>query len=484
MPIFDFSVSDNPVAQKIENNNRIQEDDDDLTDYNGSGYDSQEEDLENIIFFGEYYNCYICKKECQVDEDYYLLDWDKENEKLISAICYDCKKKEIEKECITCGKEFENNDNYIKEVRYLLYNYGKIEECISCMVINNKLKIKPIELENNIIKVDTLYEEITEDIRDKLISKEIKDDDELNGMEDCEAYDELNNKYNFNYNHSLEISEKLEYIYVAHKLGYGDLTRNLTMNIFKKILNDFDFNFDYISLKEDNNIYVLYNKEKDVKNVDILENNTPKNDDDLYFINLKHKKLNYKLLQFLNKTKIIKNNKPPSIESNFYKNIKVKSIELRNNIKNNVLSKYNGINEELNLIQKEIDEMEKVLPIYDKLKENNNILEIQNEGVNDLQKLFIKLKNDKINEYTTMSNIGKNIIDNNLNNNEIKEILIGYNKDRINRIIIKCKRISILSNYVNINILANSGISHFLRDSNEESFNKLIDFIKINPLDS
>lgn len=336
----------------------------------------------------------------------------------------------------------------------------------------------------NIIEVDTNYNEI-DGVGDKLIEKEIEEDKELKKMDNNDAYDELNNIYTFDYLYDEEIGNKLCNINIAYKLGYDELVRNASINVFEKILNDFEINYDYISIKEKNNIYVLYNKQNEVKNVDILdnnENNSPQDDDDLYFINLKHKKLNYKLMKLLDENKKLKNNKPPSIESIFYKNLKVKSIEIRNNIKNNILSKYNSINEELDLIQKEIDEMEKILPIYEKLKENN-ILDINKEGCNDLQKLFIKLKKDKINEYTTMSNIGKNIIDNNLNNNEIKEILIGYNKDRINRIIIKCKRISILSNYVNINILANSGISHFLRDSNEESFNKLIDFIKNNPLD-
>lgn len=492
-PVFDFdkNIVINNSVNDIEN-----EKDDNLTDYNGSG------DEYNCTF------CYMCNcikdnlyeftsninvcEECLVTyeiSDYCICCKDEisfvQKEYIITSLdifnkCIYCLSKDDEKikndyiEQLTL--EYNNNvyfKYWLNEANGIKSKNNSEMDIFDVDNFKNEENINPQDEknnENNIIKVDTLYEEITEDIRDILISKEI------------EAYDELHNKYNFDYNNSKIISEKLEYIYVAHKLGYEDLTRNTIMNIFEKILLDFEIDFNYISFKEDNNVFVLYNKEKEVKNVDVLDDNSPENDDDLYFINLKHKKLNYKLLQFLNKTKIIKNNKPPSIESNFYKNIKVKSIELRNNIKNDVLSKYNSINDELNLIQKEIDEMEKVLPIYDKLKENKNILEIQNEGVNDLQKLFIKLKNDKINEYTTMSNIGKNIIDNNINNNEIKEILIGYNKDRINRIIIKCKRISILSNYVNINILANSGISHFLRDSNEESFNKLIYFIKTNPL--
>lgn len=89
----------------------------------------------------------------------------------------------------------------------------------------------------NIMDVDTTYGEIN-DIEEKLLSIEMENDNTLN-------------EYNV----------------------FDVLVRNTTMNVFEKIANDFEINFDYISLKENNNVYVLHNKEKKVENI---KNNFPK----------------------------------------------------------------------------------------------------------------------------------------------------------------------------------------------------------------
>lgn len=81
-----------------------------------------------------------------------------------------------------------------------------------------------------------------------------------------------------------------------------------------------------------------------------------------------------------------------------------------------------------------------------------------------------------------MKYIGEKIINENLDNNKIKSLLNGHKKDRLNRIITKCKRISILSKYIDISNIALSGISHFLRDIQEDIFNDLINLFKMETL--
>lgn len=373
-----------------------------------------------------------------------------------------------------------NSINNIEDDNITYYNGSGDEMDINHSDSFNQVDVDNLKIEENInplnendnyniIEVDTLCKGITENMKHNLIDKEIIDNDELN------------NKY------SEIVSEKLKYIYVAHRLGYDDLTRNTIMNLFGKILTDFEMDYNYFSLKESNNIYVLYNNKKDDKNLDILKNSKkyiPQvDDDDLYLIKFKHKKINYKLLQFLDKTKKIKNNKAPNIDSNFYKNIKDKTIVLKNNNKI-LLSKYKDINSELDLIQKEIEDIEKVLPIYNKLKDNKNIIDLDITMLNDFQLLFKKYENDKINEYSTIKEIGKKIINEKYDDNHIKEMVKYYNPDRLKRFIKKCKRIYVLSKHVNITIIATASISHFIRDSREDIFNILIDLLKSNPLNS
>lgn len=506
MPVFDFSASDRPVAQKIENNNRIQEHDDDLTDYNGSGDEDENnseisEDLENIIFWGEYYNCYICKKECQIDEDYYLLDWDNENKILISAICYDCKKKEIEKECISCGKEFENNENYIKEVKYLLDNYGKIEECISCMVINNKLNFNPIEIEDlkieeninpkdnknfdnkyNITEVYSNYddiEQIEHNIKEDIINK----DNILKNLDENELYNEMHNRYSHD-NFGEEEKNILNSIYNTYQISENDeICINSYLSFSKNILDTIGIDYDYISIKNNNDVYVLYNNDKKYihisENIKFIDKINPQNQKCLNILE--------KSIEFIgNKNNLNKYKIDYIILKKDFLSYKINKKKLKKEIKiildefNDAKNKNDEIINKINVLDKELDELiqiEKILPIYNKLKENNS-LDLIDEGANDLQKLFKKLNNDKINEYNTMKSIGEKIIKDNLDNNQIKELLGDYKNDRLNRIVTKCKRINILSKYVDISNIAVSGISHFLRDTKEDIFNMLLNLFK------
>lgn len=250
-PVFDFDkniVINNSVNSNIEN-----EDNDNLTDYNGSG---DEYDFTNNIKV-----CEGCLETYEISDDCicckYEISFVQKNYIITSL--------DIFNKCIYC---LSKDDEKIKNdyINYLTLNYSNhsyfeywINEANGINSKNNSDSFNQVDLDNlkieeninplnendnyNIIEVDTLYKGITENMK-----------------------------------------------------HYDYLTRNTIMNLFGKILTDFEMDYNYISLKESNNIYVLYNNEKDDKNLDILKNNkkyTPQvDDDDLYLIKFKHKKIN------------------------------------------------------------------------------------------------------------------------------------------------------------------------------------------------
>lgn len=365
------------------------------------------------------------------------------------------------------------------------YKLDEIEQTMLNTFNNNNLS-QNNKKELNIIEVDTSYIN-PNNILENIINYEKDYNPEYKNMNYDDVEDGLGHKYDNFIADDDDIKEDINNCYFIYNMGNEDLGIKLLMNNFNRYLNEFGINYDNISLKINNNIYRISNSdieiENEVEEVNILnnnKNNNPQPIDDDSFIDFKHKMLNYKLLKLLDKNKKVKNEKPPAIESDFYIKRKNNVIDIRNK-NNKLLLEYKRMNKELDLVQKEIEDLEKVLSIYNKLKENNK-LELINDGGHELQELFIKLDNDKINEYKTMNNIGKKIIDDKIDNNQIKKLLNNYNPDRLNRIIIKCKRIYILSNYVNISNIAISRISHFLRDTKENIFNLLIEYLKTNPI--
>lgn len=151
----------------------------------------------------------------------------------------------------------------------------------------------------NIIEVDDFYSDIN--YNDRLIDDKINNDERLSKMKWNDAYNELCDTYDFKYSKVRDYIKKINIINIAYQLGYIDLARDSTINIFSKILKDFEINYDYISLKNDDNIYVFYNKEKGVENVTILDNNNNE-----YKLN---PFLQYKVNKFKNKIKDFKLNK-------------------------------------------------------------------------------------------------------------------------------------------------------------------------------
>lgn len=259
---------------------------------------------------------------------------------------------------------------------------------------------------------------------------------------------------------------------------------SLYMDIYNMFLKDKKINDSIFILPENTEKKIIH--ENVIVNDNILKNNKKINP-------LYNNNLNILDIYICNISNTINFNKIKTDWIMLRKDIYIrrkKNIKFYNNIKN-FYSYCNDYKSDIKKLLNEIDDLEdelheiikieRVLPIYDKLKENN-LMEFNPDGGNELQLLFKKLDKEKINEYSTMKYIGEKIINENLDNNKIKSLLNGHKKDRLNRIITKCKRISILSKYIDISNIALSGISHFLRDIQEDIFNDLINLFKMETL--
>lgn len=259
---------------------------------------------------------------------------------------------------------------------------------------------------------------------------------------------------------------------------------SLYMDIYNMFLKDKKINDSIFILPENTEKKIIH--ENVIVNDNILKNNKKINP-------LYNNNLNILDIYICNISNTINFNKIKTDWIMLRKDIYIrrkKNIKFYNNIKN-FYSYCNDYKSDIKKLLNEIDDLEdelheiikieRVLPIYDKLKENN-LMEFNDDGGNELQLLFKKLDKEKINEYSTMKYIGEKIINENLDNNKIKSLLNGHKKDRLNRIITKCKRISILSKYIDISNIALSGISHFLRDIQEDIFNDLINLFKMETL--
>lgn len=259
---------------------------------------------------------------------------------------------------------------------------------------------------------------------------------------------------------------------------------SLYMDIYNMFLLDKKINDSIFILPENTEKKIIH--ENVIVNDNILKNNKKINP-------LYNNNLNILDIYICNISNTINFNKIKTDWIMLRKDIYIrrkKNIKFYNNIKN-FYSYCNDYKSDIKKLLNEIDDLEdelheiikieRVLPIYDKLKENN-LMDFNDDGGNELQLLFKKLDKEKINEYSTMKYIGEKIINENLDNNKIKSLLNGHKKDRLNRIITKCKRISILSKYIDISNIALSGISHFLRDIQEDIFNDLINLFKMETL--
>lgn len=296
----------------------------------------------------------------------------------------------------------------------------------------------------NIMDVDTTYGEIN-DIEEKLLSIEMENDNTLN-------------EYNV----------------------FDVLVRNTTMNVFEKIANDFEINFDYISLKENNNVYVLHNKEKKVENI---KNNFPKlnkivenkkiNTRRLFKSNILDAKaclLSYKIQLF----------KYKKIKYNLYNNIKD-----FHNIYDKHKKSYKELMDSFDAVLKEINDEEKeeqLKNLCEKLKQNNK--KKINED-NNICKLMFKLENQKVEKLYILADIGeeinkKNIVDEKQflqqvkKNEDLYYIYDLKSKNKTSRFINMCNKLYILKNKINLGNIISNNLLTFIRDMPKNDFTYLL----------
>lgn len=406
--------------KNINLNNLNNSEDEYLTDtYEENSYIT---DSEDEIY---YEKCSICKKKFKWGDDCFLVEEDEKTGEIIFPICCYCKENNMK--CKNCDEDLSSDDIYTEQIKYLLINFGKIERCINCMVTTGLFILKPNKIEDL---------EVRKNKNESII---------LDEYEYKSKYEELTKKNN-------------ELLEISNFKNIDEI-----INMFSKLKEENNQQFEYNDV-----IYKIINK----KNKDQYKNKPQQNQNDEYFIKYKHNIYDYKLKKLLSKNKKIKNNIFPK-----YQNNKINIHEL-NSLHINITESYINILDDLDLLEEKIKEIENVLPVFNKLKSNIDIIYTEADNDNEMYRLFSNLNKNKINEYNTMCCIGENIIKNNLKDDYINKY-IKFFKNRKGRFILKCKRIFILSKYINIEVIALSGISHFIRDSNINTFNCLLDLLKL-----
>lgn len=252
-----------------------------------------------------------------------------------------------------------------------------------------------------------------------------------------------------------EISEKLNDTHITYKLSNNNLVRNTIMNVFGKIVTDFEMYYNYISLKEDDIIYVLYND----------KNNFPKLNKRINtIIKFKSNIGDVKVSLYAFKVKSYKYN---IIKKKFYNNIK-SFYEFTNNYKSDIKRLKDKINE----LEKEYNDIlknEQLNNLFSKLKENKEIKKI-NDNENNIYKLINMLEKQKVDKLYILADIGKELKEQNINDenkfmNEIKNKDLYYiydlkNKNKISRFINMCNKLYLLKDKVELkNIISKKFIN-------------------------
>lgn len=450
-----FDLSSNKITEiKIENNN-LENSDDNLTNYNGSG-DEIETDNEYI----EYFNCFICKKECKWDEDCFFIEEDEETGKLKMALCGTCKYDNIV--CNTCDEDLGSSDTYLEQVKYLLLNFGKIENCISCKVTNKEFILKPNieELEIGKDKDDFDYKLKYEYLSEKhRILKNIYQAKEQQ-CSDLLAQNESiildRDKYK---NRLIIFRNKLKENNILHEDEFLQFLENYKNNNLSQNIN----NIDKINPLNNNDLKHL---EKKVKNIGIK---------------YKYSELKFKLIELKKDTLKYK------IDRRKFKNQVNNTLNeintLKSDIKNMQIFKIDFdeiVNEYKNVLKIEKDEQIKKL--YKKLIENKNVS--QNKE-NNLIKIINKLENQKVEKLYILADLGSELKKDNIRDeSEFLEKTKGADnmyyiydlksKNKISRFMNMCNKLYLLKDKIDLgNILKNNVLTQ-IRDISNENFEYLL----------
>lgn len=415
------------------------------------------------------FDCSICKLEKPYHEDIFEI-----NEIMV---CDDCNVEDtFQENCYDCMRELSGI-----EIEFLIHKFNKVIKCVQCLSNDNDKKLElsfynykylnkkviPNEDEKYIYMFK--YKELTRNVNKILEISDSKNiDDAINTFSQIK-------KENTEFIQIIQDNPELECpkdisIIIEERNKYKKKVKNFVQKLKENNIYEEDKFIDFLENYKNNYNNIITN----IKDKSIRLQDNPIFKYDLLDIDYKH---------FKNKLDLYKLFKNFEKKKNNTKNIKINKsniLNLKSSAKE-LTDKYVMINKELNELENLYEQMVKVEPIFNKLKSNIYIIDNNINEDNELMKLFSKLNNDKINEYKTMKEIGKQIIENNIDDNQLKNKLNTYN-DRNDRIILKSKRIYLLSKHIDIETIALSRISHFIRDSHINTFNCLLNVLKINPV--
>lgn len=525
MPFSLDMSSDIPTLSKIEKQNE-EDSNDYITDYSGSGEEDYEIDGERIV---EYFDCFKCKKRSEYDEDCYFIEDVEETGELISALCGKCKEI-LFKPCIICEKDFDSDDNFRNEVRYLFYNFGKLEKCISCRVTSNDYVLKPniedLEIGNDNSDYKSINEELTKNVYKLLKENDILENDKF--LQFLENY--KNNNLSQNLEIKLDESKKYKFInksirtintekyfneidFTQYKIGDKIIYKNNLGNNSEIIIHGWCLMCietpakgvkDYCKscnkarngcayhvykgnkkiCKHCYNLFDKSNEENIYCNECIIYDN--KNQDYNFSqnikINLLNIKLRFEVIEFRKNTlKYLVDKKKLKKQRN---NLLDEINTLKSDIKNLQIFKidFDGFEKEYeNALKAEREEQ--IKKVYEKLKQNK--LEKNNKNnENNIYKLFNKLDNQKYEKLYILADIGKELKDNNIDNetkfleqfkdNDIYYIYDLKSKNKISRFINMCNKLYMLKDKVKLENIIKNNLLTYIRDLSQNNFKYLL----------
>jgi hypothetical protein len=461
---FDFS-SDKVIQTKSSEVN-LENSDDNITDYCGSGdeeipnWESLSDDNEREI---EYFDCFKCKKRTEFDDDCYLIEDDENTGELVSALCGSCKEDNLK--CITCDRDLDCDDNYRDEVKLLLYQFGKIENCISCLVTTNKFTLKP-------------------NVEDLEIGKDKDENLDLKSK-----YEDLSEKHRILQNIYQSKEEQCSVLISQNEsiILDRDKYKNKLKNIHKLLKeNDILYEDEFLQFLEN---YKNNNLSQNINKIDKINplnsNNLKYLEEKVYNINIKNKINEFKL-------DIIDFRKDFISYKISKKNLKKK--------RHNLLNEFNTLKSDIknmkifkvdfDVLCKEyedalkIEKEEQIKKLYEKLKENKISQNIKNDE-NNIIKIINKLENQKVEKLYFLADLGKEFKQNNIrnesefleqikDNNDIYYIYDLKSKNKISRFINMCNKLYLLKDKINLgNILKNNVLTQ-IRDISVENFEYLL----------
>lgn len=388
------------------------------------------------------------------------------------------------------------------------------------------------EVEKNNSKCLYKTDEEYTNIVSKLINRACEQDKSLNDKKSLET---LYDRYNHKFIDKINFVDRIDNINIAFQLGYNDIVNEMYINFVDMIAVNFGIDcnhlnkFPKLNKIDENNVnrYIrpsLLYKFNNLKNK--IKNNSLNKDIN---IKLKGKTYNFKsnknielkckteINNYINnindfkkkynskynkitdddineQEKIIKNNKIKN--ETFWKNYneeKNKSMKnLEKVFKDDPIIKCNNFNEkyknktlgyiykniitEIDVLEREYNNIRIIETYYNKLKENTNINSVFKNSNNKINKLFTDYENNRINEYRVLLEIGDLIVNDKLSKQEKKEISSINQNSRPARLLKQANRIYTLKEFINLKNIALSGISNWLRDTSDDNFNILLSF--------